>query len=111
MGRWAVIGKRDGLFYGWCGLKKIGSDVDLGYRFFRRYWGQGIASETALASRDYGFEHYRLERLVAHAAIANSASVRVLEKLGFRRVGETTLGVHQAIGFELLRSQWLGQGA
>ncbi len=84
MGRWAVIRKSDQEWLGWCGLKYIPSldQVDLGYRFFRKFWGSGYATETALASIDYGFNQLHLKRIVGRAAVDNVASIRVLEKCG-----------------------------
>jgi RimJ/RimL family protein N-acetyltransferase len=41
MGRWLAERKEDGEILGWCGLKYLPGEnqVDLGYRFFRKYWG------------------------------------------------------------------------
>ena len=90
MGRWAVIQKSDGAFAGWAGLKrevKLRPGMvytDLGYRLRRDFWGRGIATETAKASLEYGFEKLGLERIHAAADIANKASNKVLQKLGLR---------------------------
>ena len=49
-GRWAAIRKVDHVFVGWCGLKMNEDDIlDIGYRFFKKYWGKGYATETANA--------------------------------------------------------------
>lgn len=82
MGRWAVIRKQDQAFLGWCGLKEHTSYVDIGYRFLRTYWGQGYATEAALACKYYAFDYLHLPKLVGRVAEGNVASVRVLEKLG-----------------------------
>lgn len=86
MGRWAVVKKDDQQILGWCGLKFLADEdeVDLGYRFFRKYWGQGYATETALACIKYGFENLHLNRIIGRAAVENIASVRVLEKCGLK---------------------------
>jgi [ribosomal protein S5]-alanine N-acetyltransferase len=82
MGRWAVIRKEDEQWLGWCGLKYLpeNNEVDLGYRFHRRYWGHGYATETSLACIQYGFEKLKLNRIIGRVEKANYASVRVLEK-------------------------------
>lgn len=85
MGRLAVIRRSDGQWLGWCGLKYHPDQeiVDLGFRFFRRFWGQGYATEAGRACLEYGFRNLQLDVIVAHAMQANGASIRVLEKLGF----------------------------
>lgn len=83
MGRWAVHLKENDAFIGWCGLKHIAADeIDLGYRFFQKYWGKGYASESAKASLDYGVNTLKLKNIIARAAKANTASINVLKKLG-----------------------------
>ncbi|WP_211356894.1 GNAT family N-acetyltransferase [Phaeodactylibacter luteus] len=86
MGRWAVClrtGHQEPL--GWCGLKwhPATREADLGFRLFRRYWGQGFATEAAAACLAYGRGELGLARIIGRAMAANRASVRVLEKLGF----------------------------
>ena len=57
IGRWAIVDKSTNQFIGWTGLKLVKDMMnnqtnyyDLGYRLIRKYWGQGIATETAMAS-------------------------------------------------------------
>jgi RimJ/RimL family protein N-acetyltransferase len=71
---------------GICGLIKRESleDVDLGFAFLPRFWGRGYASEAAAAVLEYGRSAFGLKRVVAVTAPDNHASIRVLEKLGFR---------------------------
>ncbi|MDH7461502.1 GNAT family N-acetyltransferase [Chitinophagaceae bacterium 26-R-25] len=78
-GRWAVYRKEDDAFLGWCGLKKV-DDIDLGYRFFRKYWGKGYASEAAIAALDYGFNKLNVDKVVAHAMVENKNSIKILDK-------------------------------
>lgn len=61
---------------------------DLGYIMHRRYWGRGLATEAALALRDYYFDVVRVDSLCANMAWDHHASRRVAEKLGMRRVLE-----------------------
>ena len=85
-GRWAVHLKTTHEFIGWCGLKfrPERNEIDLGYRFFRRHWGLGYASEAAQACIDFGFIQYRIPVLTAMAHIENTASLKVIEKCGFQ---------------------------
>lgn len=84
MGRWAVHLKSTGEFIGWCGLKyvKDADETDLGYRFFEQYWGKGYATESAKAVLDYGVHTLKLENIIARAAKANPASIKVIKKIG-----------------------------
>ncbi len=86
MGRWAVIRKSDEEFLGWCGLKKDPDtgEFDLGYRFFQKYWGNGYATESALACLSYGFNELKLPEIIGRAMNKNMASIKVLEKVGMR---------------------------
>ncbi|WP_437964561.1 GNAT family N-acetyltransferase [Sorangium sp. So ce260] len=105
MGRFMVSDRKTGEKLGWCGLKWHEDDevADLGYRFLRRHWGKGYATEAAAVCIRYAFEDLGLPRLVAHAMLENVASVRVLEKLGFRRTGPTVFKGFAAEGFVLPR--------
>ena len=90
IGRWAVIEKSSGEFLGWSGLKLedgIRADLnyyDLGYRFKRKYWGQGFATESAIASLKYGFEKMSLHEICAAAHVDNLASNKILDKIGMK---------------------------
>ena len=45
-GRWSAHLSGDNTFIGWCGLKLRAekNEVDLGYRFIKKYWGFGHAT-------------------------------------------------------------------
>ncbi|MEZ4722529.1 MAG: GNAT family N-acetyltransferase [Flavobacteriales bacterium] len=85
-GRFAVEWKETGEFIGFSGLKYLPDmrEVDLGYRLKREFWGMGIATEAGKASLEFGFNHLGLQRIIAMLLPDNLASVRVLQKLGFR---------------------------
>lgn len=86
LGRWAVHLKSNDEFIGWCGLKYLEEAklIDLGYRFFEHHWGKGYATESAKAVIAYGFNTLNLEEIVAHAAIENINSHKVLKKAGMQ---------------------------
>jgi len=69
---------------GWCGLKYLSeqNEVDVGYRFMKKFWGFGYATEAALACIEYGFARLDLHRIVGRALPANLGSIKVLEKCG-----------------------------
>ncbi len=92
IGRWAVIHKESGEFMGWCGLKyetQLRTNTqyyDLGYRFKKKFWGQGYGTETAKACLEYGFSEMKLERISAAVDVDNVASNKILQKLGMQHV-------------------------
>ena len=85
----AIIRKTDGVMVGWGGLQPLedSGETEVGYGFARAYWGQGYATETAAACLRYGFEQANLARIVAVAIPENTASRRVMEKIGMRYEG------------------------
>jgi ribosomal-protein-alanine N-acetyltransferase len=93
IGRWAVVGKDNGEFMGWAGLKLMKEITnnhvnyyDLGYRFIKRYWGKGYATESAKACLQYGFNELQLRDIYAMADVNNAESKHVLEKAGLSYV-------------------------
>lgn len=83
-GRWAVIDKENQAWLGWCGLKHdlVLDETDIGFRFFRKFWNNGYATEAARICLDFGFSSLGLPCIVGRASRENKASVRVLQKLG-----------------------------
>jgi len=86
-GRWAVVHKQDDRLIGFSGLARWDDvdssvEVEIGYRLLPEYWSQGFGTESAAASRDYGFEHLGLSRLISMIELENVASIRVAEKIG-----------------------------
>ena len=81
IGRWAVHLKEGDQFIGWCGLKDVDGEIDLGYRYLPQYWGKGYALEAARAVLAYGVQH-QLKNIIGRAALANQASVAILQKIG-----------------------------
>eukprot|EP01035_Chromulina_nebulosa_P059717 gene59717-81713_t len=84
-GQYAVVRKSDQVTLGLCGLMQRDNfpEVDLGYALFRRYWGQGYATEAAMVCLGHGVRDFGLRRIVAITAPDNAASAHLLEKLGF----------------------------
>jgi ribosomal-protein-alanine N-acetyltransferase len=83
-GMWTLLRKADGAFVGRCGLRYLeeSPEVELGYTLAKPFWGQGFATEASRAVVRYAFEVLKLDRLVAIADPANTASVNVMKKLG-----------------------------
>jgi ribosomal-protein-alanine N-acetyltransferase len=60
---------------------------ELGYWVGEEHWGKGLATRAAREMTNYSFETLKLHRVWATPFERNTASIRVLEKLGFRREG------------------------
>lgn len=106
MGRWAVLRRADGAFLGWCGLRRMdGGEVDVGFRFHRRFWQQGVATESARAALGLGFRALGLERVIGRARKANPASIRVLEKAGLTYERDLDLDGHPGVILAVERSE------
>jgi [ribosomal protein S5]-alanine N-acetyltransferase len=88
-GMWAVLPKGEAEPVGLAGLVKrdVLEHVDVGYAFLERAWGRGYAQEAASAVLAYARQQLGLQTIVAITAPANTASQRVLEKIGLRFEG------------------------
>jgi len=63
--------------------------AELGYWIGVPFWGRGYATEAASAAVAFGFETLHLNRIFAHHFAGNTASQRVLEKIGMRHEGRS----------------------
>ncbi len=84
-GFWAVIEKASDCVIGMCGLVKRPNlpYADLGYAFLPEFTGQGYALEAGRACTLAAHRDFALPRLLAIVNPGNTASRRLLEKLGF----------------------------
>jgi [ribosomal protein S5]-alanine N-acetyltransferase len=88
--RLAIDQLPDGAFLGWCSLSRWNADyrsAALGYCLGEETWGHGYATEAAHALLEWAFGALDLNRVQAETDTRNTASARVLEKLGFVREG------------------------
>lgn len=65
----------------------VAQAASVGYWVGARHARQGVMSDALSALIPFAFEHLRLHRLEAACLPHNAASIRVLEKAGFRREG------------------------
>ena len=86
LGLWATVERSSGKLIGRCGLLPWTidekSEVELAFLIDKARWGQGLATEAALAICRYAQEHLRLQRLICLVMHGNTASVRVATKAG-----------------------------
>jgi ribosomal-protein-alanine N-acetyltransferase len=84
VGKWAVVYKESHELIGFCGYTMVRKIPEIAYLISREYWGIGLAPEAAYASLRYGFEVIDVERVIAFTRPENTASKRVLEKVGMK---------------------------
>ena len=110
LGWWAVEPRQDPELIGWCGLQFLPEleEVEVGYLLSRACWGQGLTTEAASASAQYGFERLELAKIIALAHPENGASRRVAEKLGMRLVGRIQLWGLELCRYEVDRKAFAG---
>lgn len=88
---------------------------DVGWSLHPDYHGHGYATEAARVVLAYAFETRNLHRVTAGCEARNSASIRLMERLGMRREAhfqqsQYADGVwYDAYAYALLRSEWLLQ--
>ena len=88
MGFWAVEIKQTRTFIGFVGIAPVDDNLpcapntEIGWRLIRAAWGNGYATEAALACLNLAFQHYHLPEVVAFTAVENQRSRAVMQKLG-----------------------------
>lgn len=81
--------------------------IEIGWWVDPPYWGQGIATEAAIALRDEAFTDHGAARLVALYQPANDASGNVMRKIGMRHHSDTVGPYGEAVRIYVLeRTDW-----
>lgn len=84
----AIVKRADSRLIGNCGIRvndPARREANIGYELHPEEWGQGYATEAARAILRFGFADLGLHRVWAECVADNTASARVLERLGLRR--------------------------
>ncbi|MFA1821871.1 GNAT family N-acetyltransferase [Virgibacillus oceani] len=86
VGLWVVEDKVTGDFLGQCGIvpQEVDDEIEMeiGYLFVRSAWGNGYATEAALACKNYGFEQMNLRKIISLPDVNNIPSTKVAERIG-----------------------------
>ena len=72
-----------------CGIRQPTPDApeaEIGYELDPNYWGHGYATEAMRAMLAWGWQNLPIQRVTAWCIAENTASIRVLEKLGLHGV-------------------------
>lgn len=90
---WPVFELASGELIGCCGLRPYASHkYELGFHLRSKFWRQGYAVEVASAVIRYAFTVLKADGLFAGHHPQNTASKRVLSKLGFHYIGDEFYG-------------------
>lgn len=89
---WGLELKENGRFIGMCGFMADSWEPEyarasLGYAIGREYWGRGLVTEAVQAAIQFGFEKLSLNRIEARCVAENTASERVMQKVGMSSEG------------------------
>jgi ribosomal-protein-alanine N-acetyltransferase len=115
--QWGIARRSDDLVVGTCtlaGLVPAHRRAELGFALGRRHWGQGYVAEALPALVEFAFGQLGLYRLEADVDPRNRASIRALERLGFKQEGYLRARYHlhgeiqDAMLFGLIRPDWDG---
>ncbi len=86
---WPLFSLDTGELIGCCGLRPRQENVyELGFHLLPSFWGKGYAVEAAKAVIAYAFSDLKAKELFAGHNPNNTASRRVLQKLGFEYTGD-----------------------
>jgi len=112
--RW-IVAKENGAGLGFTDTKYFGqgcddvsaNEVEIGWMLTPPVWGHGYATEAGAAVRDEAFVRLELENIIAVHHPANSASGRIMEKLGMAFERDVVAGVGWPFRlYRLTREQW-----
>jgi RimJ/RimL family protein N-acetyltransferase len=113
IGLLAVERREDGAFLGMCGLhhqETYPDDVEVAWRLARERWGNGYATEAAIAWLDHGFGPLGLSRVISISDAPNERSIAVMRRLGmtFDHAGpiHDEGQVFDAVVFSITAERW-----
>jgi RimJ/RimL family protein N-acetyltransferase len=115
LGIWQTVERASGRPVGFHLINHIHGEriILVGYGLAKDAWGKGYATEMARAVLRYGFAELGLPFIAGMTDLRNTASLRVLEKIGLERQGERAFShpVYAAAGplawFEGHRDRWI----
>lgn len=87
---WMVIPKDEGVPIGTIGAVDIdvnNNTVEIGHCYGRSFWNKGYGTETLTRIIKFFFEEVEVETIYAYYVDGNSASGKVLEKVGMKYEG------------------------
>jgi ribosomal-protein-alanine N-acetyltransferase len=99
--RWAIVPKESTESVGTVGLTITSQErriAELGIVVARAHWSKGVGTSAVHLVRSFAFNALGLAEIQAEVLQRNLASVRLLEKTGFRRIERTPGGAQGDFG-------------
>ncbi len=84
---WVLTRREDDHLVGMVEIRIDRYKVELGYLLARPHWGRGYMAEAVQAIIDWALKQNGIYRVWAVCDVENSASARILEKVGMQREG------------------------
>jgi len=112
-GVWKVSSKIDGCYLGWIIIRPADffsdspqfDNIEIGWRFFRKFWGNGYATEAAQQFKQAFMTCDEVIKLTAIAIEENVASVNIMKKLGMKfikkDIHKDPLGDNEVVFYEM----------
>ena len=91
-GLWQITTKINNTFIGWVLIRPMDffsetphfNNIEIGWRFKQASWGHGYATEAALALCNELIKNNEVKAISATAIVSNTASIKVMKKLGLQ---------------------------
>jgi RimJ/RimL family protein N-acetyltransferase len=108
--RWKLTEKATGELIGFCGVGywREHPEPEIGWWLARRWWGRGLATEAARIALSDAFDRVQLERITSVAMVENTASRRVMRKLGLKLEVEFESGGVRLVRYAIERARYVG---
>lgn len=113
--RWGIALREDDRLIGVLELLRFDEETEccsFAYMLAEEYWGKGYGTEALRAGLDFAFREMEVRVVEADHFRANTASGRVMEKVGMAYTGTETgkyvkNGIsHDACGYRIIRDMW-----
>ena len=113
--QWGIADRPADAIIGTCTLTNLSTlhgRAEIGFALRQARWGQGLGSEAVRSVIDFAFAALGLHRLEADVDPRNMRSLRLLERLGFRREGHLRERYYMngerqdAVMLAMLRTDW-----
>jgi len=107
-GNWAILPAGATEIIGWAGLQYLPEldETEVGFLLAKPFWGQGLATEAARLSIQFGFEEIALDHIIALVHPENTSSLAVVKKCGFDYVDTIPLWGADLMRHTLKRPQF-----